>query len=37
MAARHWLFQEKEATIDKDGKITFTPEPDFVGTAKGVL
>ena len=24
-------------TIDKDGKITFTPEPDFVGTAKGVV
>ena len=23
-------------TIDKDGKVTFTPEPDFVGTAKGV-
>ncbi|RSJ59090.1 Bone sialoprotein-binding protein precursor [Streptococcus gordonii] len=24
-------------TIDKDGKITFTPETDFVGTAKGVV
>ena len=23
-------------TIDKDGKVTFTPEPQFVGTAKGV-
>ena len=23
-------------TIDKNGKVTFTPEPDFVGTAKGV-
>ena len=23
-------------TIDKNGKVTFTPEPNFVGTAKGV-
>ena len=23
-------------TIDKNGKVTFTPEPDFVGTATGV-
>ena len=23
--------------IDKDGKITFTPEPDFVGRAKGLV
>ena len=23
-------------TIDKDGKVTFTPEPKFTGTAKGV-
>ena len=23
-------------TIDKDGKVTFTPQPQFVGTAKGV-
>ena len=23
-------------TIDKNGKVTFTPDPDFVGTAKGV-
>ena len=23
-------------TIDKDGKVTFIPEPQFVGTAKGV-
>ena len=23
-------------TIDKNGKVTFTPEPDFVGAAKGV-
>ena len=23
-------------TIDKNGKVTFTPEPDFVGKAKGV-
>ena len=23
-------------TIDKDGKVTFTPEKDFVGKAKGV-
>ncbi len=23
-------------TIDKDGKVTFTPEPQFLGTAKGV-
>ncbi len=23
-------------TIDKNGKVTFTPEPDFVGTAQGV-
>ena len=23
-------------TIDKSGKVTFTPEPDFVGEAKGV-
>ena len=23
-------------TIDKDGKVTFTPEPQFVGVAKGV-
>ena len=23
-------------TIDKDGKVTFTPEPQFTGTAKGV-
>ena len=23
-------------TVDKDGKITFTPEPQFTGTAKGV-
>ena len=23
-------------TIDKDGKVTFTPEPQFVGKAKGV-
>ena len=28
---------EGSYTIDKDGKITFTPEPDFVGTAKGVV
>ena len=23
-------------TIDKDGKVTFTPEPDYVGTGEGV-
>ena len=23
-------------TVDKDGKVTFTPEPQFTGTAKGV-
>ena len=23
-------------TLDKDGKVTFTPEPEFVGTASGV-
>ena len=28
---------EGSYTIDKDGKITFTPEPDFVGTAKGLI
>ncbi|MFC2379841.1 MAG: LPXTG cell wall anchor domain-containing protein, partial [Streptococcus gordonii] len=28
---------EGSYTIDKGGKITFTPEPDFVGTAKGVV
>ncbi|QXA18116.1 YSIRK-type signal peptide-containing protein [Streptococcus gordonii] len=28
---------EGSYTIDKDGKITFTPEADFVGTAKGVV
>ncbi len=28
---------EGSYTIDKDGQITFTPEPDFVGTAKGVV
>ncbi|AOS71276.1 CshA/CshB family fibrillar adhesin-related protein [Streptococcus gordonii] len=28
---------EGSYTIDKDGKITFTPETDFVGTAKGVV
>ena len=28
---------EGSYTIDKDGHITFTPEPDFVGTAKGVV
>ena len=28
---------EGSYTIDKDGKITFTPEPDFVGTAKGLV
>ena len=28
---------EGSYTIDKDGKITFTPEPDFVGRAKGVV
>ena len=28
---------EGNYTIDKDGKITFTPEPDFVGTAKGLV
>ena len=28
---------EGSYTIDKDSKITFTPEPDFVGTAKGLI
>ncbi|KXT80482.1 putative hemagglutinin/hemolysin-related protein [Streptococcus oralis] len=28
---------EGSYTIDKDGKIIFTPEPDFVGTAKGLI
>ena len=28
---------EGSYTIDKDGKITFTPEPNFVGTAKGLV
>ena len=28
---------EGSYTIDKDGKITFTPESDFVGTAKGLV
>ena len=28
---------EGSYAIDKDGKITFTPEPDFVGTAKGLV
>ena len=28
---------EGSYTIDKDGKITFIPEPDFVGTAKGLV
>ena len=28
---------EGSYTIDKDGRITFTPEPDFVGTAKGLV
>ena len=28
---------EGSYTIDKDGKITFTPEADFVGTAKGLV
>ena len=28
---------EGSYTIDKDGHITFTPEPDFVGTAKGLV
>ena len=28
---------EGSYTIDKDGKITFTPEPDFVGKAKGLV
>ncbi len=28
---------EGSYTIDKDGQITFTPEPDFVGTAKGLV
>ena len=28
---------EGSYTIDKDGKITFTPEPEFVGTAKGIV
>ena len=28
---------EGSYTIDKDGKIIFTPEPDFVGTAKGLV
>ena len=28
---------EGSYTIDKDDKITFTPEPDFVGTAKGLV
>ncbi|VTT08964.1 surface-associated protein CshA [Streptococcus gordonii] len=28
---------EGSYTIDKDGHITFTPEADFVGTAKGVV
>ena len=28
---------EGSYSIDKDGKITFTPEPDFVGTAKGLV
>ena len=23
-------------TIDKDGKVTFTPEKDYVGTGEGV-
>ena len=27
---------EGKYTIDKDGKVTFTPEPQFTGTAKGV-
>ena len=30
-------YQEKGTyTIDKNGKVTFTPEKDFVGKAKGV-
>ena len=38
MVARLWLFQVKEAIqLIKIGKITFTPEPDFVGTAKGLV
>ncbi|MEZ7635270.1 GEVED domain-containing protein [Streptococcus sp. 27098_8_70] len=28
---------EGSYTIDKDGHITFTPEPDFVGRAKGLV
>lgn len=28
--------EEGTYTIDKDGKVTFTPEPQFVDTAKGV-
>ncbi|RSI69554.1 YSIRK type signal peptide [Streptococcus oralis] len=28
---------EGSYTIDKDGEITFTPEPDFVGIAKGLV
>mgnify|MGYP001003243095 CR=1 FL=1 len=28
---------EGSYTIDKDGKIIFTPEPDFVGRAKGLV
>ena len=28
---------EGSYTIDKDGKIAFTPEPDFVGRAKGLV
>ena len=27
---------EGKYTVDKDGKVTFTPEPNFVGRAKGV-
>ena len=27
---------EGKYTVDKDGKVTFTPEPNFVGKAKGV-
>ena len=27
---------EGEYTIDNDGKVTFTPEPDFTGTADGI-
>ena len=27
---------EGKYTIDKDGKVTFTPEPEFLGTATGV-